>query len=138
MSDMSDYLEIEIIKHIFRTGSFTKPTVLAIALCTAAPTDSDTGSTITEPAGGSYARVDVPPDNSNWSDPGASSGQTDNVADITFPTATGDWGVITHVAFIDATSAGNMLLHKALASSKNVETGDTFKFSIGDLDTTMA
>lgn len=31
MAAMSDYLEVELRKHIFRTGSFTKPTVLAVA-----------------------------------------------------------------------------------------------------------
>lgn len=36
MASMSDYLEVELCKHIFRTGSFTKPTALYVALSTAA------------------------------------------------------------------------------------------------------
>jgi len=140
MSDMSDYLEGELIKHLFRTGSFTKPTVLGIALCTAAPDDADTGATITEVAdAGSYARVDTPPLDANWDAPGV-GGLTDNASDITFPTATGSWGTITHVAILDSTThgAGNMLFYGALSASKVVASGDTFKFSAGDLDITMA
>ena len=57
MASASDFLEDELVKHIFRTGSFTKPTVLAVALCTSATVDSDDGSTITEVAAGN--NIDV-------------------------------------------------------------------------------
>jgi hypothetical protein len=132
---MSDYLEVEIRKHIFRTGSFTKPTVLGVALFTAAPSDSGGG---TEVSGGSYARVDVPPLDANWSGASSTSGLTDNVSAITFPTATADWGTITHVGIFDATSGGNLLFHGALTASKTVTNGDTFSFAAGALDITFA
>lgn len=135
MANMSDYLEVEIRKHIFRTGSFTKPTVLAVALFTAAPSDSGGGTEVT---GGSYARVDVPPLDANWSGASATSGLTDNVSAITFPTATADWGTITHVGIFDATSGGNLLFHGALAASKTVTNGDTFSFAAGAFDVTFA
>ena len=137
MAAMSDFLEGEVIKHIFRTGSYTKPSTIYIALCTAAPSDSSTGSTITEPSGGSYARVQVGPADGSWSAPGA-GGLTDNVADITFATATANWGTITHVAICDASTAGNLLFHGALTTSKAVNNGDTFKFNAGALDVTLA
>jgi hypothetical protein len=135
MASMSDYLEVEVRKHIFRTGSFTKPTVLAVALFTAAPSDSGGG---TEVSGGSYARVDVPPLDANWSGASSTSGLTDNVSAITFPTATADWGTITHVGIFDATSGGNLLFHGALTASKTVTNGDTFSFAAGALDITFA
>jgi hypothetical protein len=47
MAAMSDYLEQQLRTHIFRTGSFTKPSGLFVALCTAATSDSSTGK-ITE------------------------------------------------------------------------------------------
>lgn len=132
---MSDYLEVEVRKHIFRTGSFTKPTVLGIALFTAAPSDSGGG---TEVSGGSYARVNVAPLDANWSGASSTSGLTDNVAAITFPTATGSWGTITHVGIFDATTTGNLLFWGALTASKTVGSGDTFSIAIGDLDITFA
>lgn len=140
MSAMSDFLEGEIIKHIFRTGSFTKPSVLAICLCTSATADANTGATIPEVANSNgYARQTLNPLDANWTAPGA-AGLTDNASAITFPTASGSWGTITHIAFCDSATygAGNMLLHGALTVSKTVGNGDTFKFQIGDLDVTMA
>ena len=135
MASMSDYLEVEVRKHIFRTGSFTKPTVLAVALFTAAPSDSGGGTEVT---GGSYARVDVPPLDANWTGASSTSGLTDNAAAITFPTATADWGTITHVGIFDATTSGNLLFWGALAANKTVTNGDTFSFATGALDVTFA
>lgn len=138
---MSDFLEGEVIKHIFRTGSFTKPTVLAIALCTAAPVDADTGAlTGKEVANaGAYARQTLNPLDANWTAPGV-GGLTDNASAITFPAATANWGTVTHVAITDSATfgAGNLLLYGTLDVSKVVNNGDTFKFNIGDLNVTMA
>lgn len=134
MAAMSDYLELQILTHIFRTGSFTKPTTIAIALFTAAPSDSGGGTEVT---GGSYARVAVNPLDANWSLPGA-AGLTDNVGVITFPTATAAWGTVTHIGIFDATTAGNLLFHGALTASKTVGNGDTFSIAAGALDITLA
>lgn len=136
MAAMSDYLEGELIKHIFRTGSFTKPTVLAVALFTAAPSDSGGGTEVT---GGSYARVDRPPLDANWAAPAGGNGLTDNVATITFPTPTANWGVVTHIGIFDATTAGNLLFHGALAVPKTINNGDPApSFAAGALDITLA
>ena len=141
MAAASDFLEAEILKHIFRTGSFTKPTVLAIALCTAAPVDADTGALTSKEVAnaGAYARQTLNPLDANWTAPGV-GGLTDNASAITFPVATANWGTVTHVAITDSATygAGNLLLHGALTTSKVVNTGDTFKFNIGDLDITLA
>lgn len=139
-SEMTDFLEAELVKHIFRTGSFTKPTVLAFSLATATIVDSDTGATITEVAdSNAYARVDRPPLDANWSAPGT-GGLTDNVADIAFTQATGSWGTVTDVGIASSVThgAGDLLMYSALDASKAVGDGDTFKFAIGDLDVTFA
>jgi hypothetical protein len=136
MAAMSDYLEVELRKHLFRTGSFTKPTVLAVALFTAAPSDSGGGTEVT---GGSYARVDRPPLDANWTAASATDGLTDNAAVITFPAPTANWGVITHFAIFDATSGGNLLFHGALTTPKTVNNGDPAPtFPAGALDVTFA
>lgn len=140
MSDLSDYLESELRKHIFRTGSYTKPTNIYIAaiLNASPPTDASTGSTIVEPTGGSYARVQRDPGDGNWSAGTGSDGHTDNVAEIAFPQATADWGIIGYVAICDAASGGNVLLWHALTATRDVKNGDTLKFAAGDLDITFA
>lgn len=136
MSDLSDYLEVQFRTHVFRTGSFTKPTVLAVALYTAAPGDAGGGTEVT---GGSYARVQKDPLDANWTAASSTDGLTDNAAALTFPSPTANWGLITHNALLDATSAGNFLFTGALTTSKTVNSGDPApKYNIGDLDYTFA
>lgn len=136
MSQMSDYLEAELRKHIFRTGSFTKPSALYVALFTAAPSDAGGG---TEVSGGSYARAQLNPADANWSAPDATGGLTDNLAAITFPAPTANWGQATHFAIFDASTAGNMLIWGALATPKTINNGDPApSFPIGALDITFA
>ena len=136
MSAMTDYLEAEIRKHIFRTGSFTKPAALHIALFTAAPGEAGGGTEVT---GGSYARVQRDPLDANWTGASATDGLTDNAAAITYPAPTANWGVVTHFAIMDAASAGNMLFYGALSVSKTINNGDAApSFGVGDLDVTFA
>lgn len=136
MSAMSDYLEVEIRKHIFRTGSFTKPTVLAIALFTAAPSDSGGG---TEVSGGSYARVARNPLDANWAGASSTNGETSNVAAVVFPAPTANWGTVTHFAIFDATTAGNLLFHGALTTPRVINNGDAApEFAAGTLQITFA
>lgn len=134
MSKMSDYLEGQLRAHIFRTASFTKPTVLAVALHTADPTDVGNGA---EANYGSYARVAVNPLDANWTAASATDGNTDNAAAITFPTCTSGTNVITHFSIWDAASAGNMICFGTLTNSFTVTTGVTPIFAIGALDVTF-
>lgn len=134
MAALSDYAEQQIIDHLFRTGTFAKPAAIYIALFTAAPSDSGGG---TEASGGSYARVEVPQADAQWNAPGT-TGLTDNVNVITFPTATAPWGTITHFGIFDAAAAGNLLLHGAVTTSKVIGTGDIAQFAAGTLDVTFA
>jgi len=136
MAAASDYLENELIKHLFRTGSFTKPTALHFALFTAAPNDAGGG---TECTGGSYARVDLAPGDANWAATSGIDGITSNAAAITFPAPTADWGQATHWAIFDAGSGGNMLIHAVLTTPKTINNGDPApSFPIGDLVVTFA
>jgi len=125
----SDYLENKIVDHLFRTGAFAKPTGLFVALFTAAPSDLGGG---TEVAGGSYARVNLAPLDTNWKatqggTSGASAGTgglTSNAVAITFPAPTANWGTVTHFAIFDAASGGNLLIWDALTAPRTVLSGD--------------
>jgi hypothetical protein len=141
---MSDYLENKLVDHLFRTTSFSKPAALHIGLLTAAPSDSSAG---TEVSGGAYARVQRDPLDANWEatqggTTGASSGTgglTQNVAALTFPTPTANWGTVTHLAIFDAATAGNMLMYGTLANAKTINNGDPApSFAAGQLDITFA
>jgi len=130
MGSFADYLENKLLDHIVGKTAFTMPTCY-VGLSTADPLD--TGAGLAEPSGGSYARVATA--GGDWN--AAAAGAIDNANDITFPEATGDWGTITHFALFDAATAGNMLAHGSLTTSKHIESGEVAKFAAGDLDLTL-
>lgn len=125
----SDFLENLVIDHLFRTRTWAKPTVLYMALFTAAPSDAGGGTEVT---GGSYARVNLAPLDANWNatqggNAGNSSGTggvTANTSTITFPAPTANWGTVTHFAIMDALTAGNMLIWDVLTASRTILNGD--------------
>lgn len=126
MSAVSNYAENAIINHVFRNTAFTSPTTVYVALFTSDPTDAGTG---TEVSGGSYARQSAA-----FAAP--SDGSSSTSADVNFtnmPAAT-----VTHVGIYDAATAGNLLWHGALSSSKTVNAGDTFTITAGNLTVTLA
>ncbi|WP_020161249.1 phage tail fiber protein [Methylobacter marinus] len=131
MSAFTNYLEEEILKHIFRTGSFTKPAALYVGLMTAV-SDGETG-TVAEVSGGGYARVSVAPDDSNWDAAVGGNGTTANTNAITFPEVTADWGTVTHFGIWDASANGNLLVYAALTVPRNITSGSTPDFAAGAL-----
>jgi hypothetical protein len=135
---MSDYLEVSLRNHIFRTATFAKPAGLWIALFTVTP--SDVAGSGTEVTGGNYARASMgAPADATWSAVSATDGLTDNIADITFPTPNANWGTIVAFGIFDAATAGNMLIWGPLTASKTVNNGDPApKFVAGSLDITFA
>lgn len=136
MSAMSDYLEGQLRAHIFRTATFTKPTTLAIALFTAAPSDAGGG---TEVSGGGYARVALNPADANWTAASGTDGVTTNASSINFGSASANWGTVTHFGIFDATTAGNLLFWGALTTSRTVNSGDgPVSFAAGSLSVTFA
>jgi len=132
MGSFSDYLELELLDHVFKTGAYTPATNLYVALLKSTPDDADTGSTLpSEVSGGDYARKKC----NTWD--AAGSGATENTGAITFAQATADWGVVTHFAVCDKTTLGNCLAWGALNTTKNIQSGDTAEFAAGALDITL-
>lgn len=130
----SNYLETQIVTHLLRTGSWTKPSAIYVALFTSDPGEAGAG---TEVSGGSYARVQVGPSDATWAAP--TDGVSNNVSDITFPTPSANWGTVTHFALFDAASAGNMLMYGSLGSSAVINNGDDAPlFSATALTVTVA
>lgn len=128
MAAMSNYLENALINAVLRNTSYTSPSVVYVGLYTSDPTDANTG---TEVSGGSYARKAV-----TFGAP--SNGASSNSALIEFNQATANWGTVTHMGILDASTGGNLLFHGALTSSKTIENGDVFKFDASSLSVTLA
>lgn len=133
MSAASDYLENKILDHIVGGGDYTRPANLYFAFFTVAPTDAGGG---TEVSGNGYARVAMTNNSTNF--PAASGGSKTNGVAIVFPTATGNWGTITHYGVFDAASGGNLLFHGALSASKLVENGDTPSYPVSSMTFTVS
>lgn len=134
MANASTYLSDAVLNHTLRNTTFTSPTQTYLALFTSdAGLDTNDSGIWTEVSGGDYARVTL----SSTAFKAAVSGVTENDIDIIFPTATGDWGTITHVAIMDATTAGNVLIWLPLTLDKPITTGDSFRMLQNDLDLSM-
>jgi hypothetical protein len=136
LANMSNYLESMLIGHLFRGVTFPKPTVLALALCTAVPTETSTGATIAEvPNAFGYARKTFNPSTSNWGEPVDNNGSTRNSSVIAFPVASGDWGTVTSVAVCDSGDwgTGNVLFYANLTTPRVVTSGTYVSFGVGQL-----
>ena len=123
----TNFLETEILDHVFAGAAYTAPSTKYLALFTAV-SDGEAGS-VTELSGDAYARQSVA-----FTTSGAT---TSNNAAVEFPTATGDWGTITHVGVYDASTSGNLMCYATLTASKAIAAGDVFRVPAGDLDITL-
>ena len=128
MAEFSNFLENALINAVLRNTTYTSPATVYVSLYTSDPTDADSG---TEVSGGSYARTSV-----TMGAP--SNGVSTNSADVTFPTATASWGTVSHIGIHDASTAGNLLFHTPLDTSKTIDSGDIFKITTGNLSVTLA
>jgi len=133
MSEFSDYFENAIIETMRATNITAAAAYVALFT---ADTGLEADNPTAEVSGGSYAR-----EAAGLS--AASGGASSNASDITFTTATADWGTVTHVALVDHETNGNwgtdvhVLMWSALDAPKTVANGDTFKINAGDLDVTV-
>ncbi len=127
MGSFSDYAENKILEHAVGKTAWSIPTTY-LALLTAEPDDADTGSTITEPVGGGYARIAMA---GKWAT--ASGGSISNASIVTSATATGDWGTITHVALCDAATTGNVIAWGAVGTAQEILSGGSASFAIGTI-----
>ena len=140
MSSMSNYLENKLIDFLLRGVSFSALSTLYIALCTAAPSDTSTGSTITEVTGGNYARQSFASNTTNWSttdgNNNATSAGTNGTStnSVIIPWNNVTWtATVTHVAICDALSGGNVLFYSSVSPSVSVASGDSISFAVGGL-----
>lgn len=134
---LSNYFANGFLDRMFRNQAFTIAANY-LAFTTSAPTDSSTGSTIVEPSGNNYSRVQI--NASGGASPAwnaVSGGATDNANTITSPTASGSWGTIVYMAVVDASSTGNMLFYADIADQA-VGTDDYLFFAAGDLDVSQS
>jgi len=120
---LSNYLELKLLDHVLKVAAYAQPANLYLGLGTSG---SDLGI-VGEPNGNAYARVL----HNSWNT--AANRASYNNGNITFPTATGTWGLISHFGIFDALTGGNLLLWGTLLHTKNVIAGNTPGFLNGDI-----
>lgn len=133
-NEMSTTLANNLLNHAFRNVSYSKPTTY-VGVATATLSDTTTGSTVTEPSGGSYARTQVNINGGSsptWSV--AASRALTNAAAVTLTTATASWGTVVASFIASASSAGDILFYDNDTADQAVGSGDTVQFASGDID----
>ncbi|MGN6107653.1 MAG: phage tail fiber protein [Kofleriaceae bacterium] len=128
----SNTTESGILDLIFGGQAYSAAATHYVALFTAAPTDGSAG---TEVSGGSYARVALTNNSTNW--PAASSGSKANGGSIAFPTATADWGTVVAFGIFTASSGGTLIAYGSITPNQSVPSGVTTSFSAGQLTITL-
>lgn len=128
----TNYLEEKVLQHVFATPAYTPPTGRYVALFTAAPGEPGGGTEVT---GGAYVRqaATFTVDPAYEIAPNVFIMAAYTNADVEFPTATAEWGVITHVALFDAPTGGNMLVYAQLAAARTITVGDIFRIPVENL-----
>jgi hypothetical protein len=124
----SNFLETEILDHVFAGAAYTAPTTKYLALFTAAPGETGGGTEVST-SGTAYARQSVAFT--------TTGNTTSNTAAVEYSTATASFGTVTHVGVFDAATSGNLMAYATLSSSKAIDTGDVFRVPTGDLDITL-
>lgn len=128
----SNFTANGFLDRMFRNQAFTIAANY-MALVTVIPTDSSTGSTITEPSGNGYARTVI--NASGGASPawnavtGTSPTTLTNNQIVTAPSPTGaGWGTLVYMCILDASTVGNMLWYGDI-TDQTVLAGDTVSFA---------
>ena len=134
MSQATDYTESAVLTGLVGGTDITlssgKP---YLALFTSAPNDAGGG---TECSGGAYARVQAgATGQGDFGSP--TGGSVTNASEFRWADATADWGTVTHIALMDASTGGNMLIYGSLQASVAIANGDIFKIPASGFTITM-
>lgn len=127
----ANYLEDKVAAEVLGATAFTAPSPIYFGLWTTAGslTDAFDGSTANETTYGSYARVSVTNNTTNFS--GTTSPRTNTTA-ITFPQSTSGSQTVNQVGVLDGnagTSADHGLLWADLTAARTIDSGETPEFA---------
>lgn len=129
----TDYGASKLFGYVFNAddGSGELPITLYMGLFSTATDNSGGG---TELSGSNYSRIAT----GVWIDSGTGRG-LENQDIIDSPVASANWSAVTHIAFFDDPTAGNMWYHLPLTGSVTVLMDQFMRFAAGaivlELDT---
>ena len=137
MSQLSDYLESQLVIHMFKGTAYTAPGTVYIACGTANPGEAGAASTWEVASSIGYTRQAIVA-NTGW---GTESGGTvSNSSLLNFGTATSNWGTVTHLAIMHGSTiaAGTILFYGTVTTNRIVNSGDVFQVPAGSLSVWFA
>lgn len=121
----TDYGASKLFGYVFSgdDGSGELPITLYVGLFSTATGNDGSG---TELSGDNYSRFSA----GTWIDSGTGRG-LENDAVIESPVASADWDEVTHIAFFDDPTAGNMWYHCPLSAGVTVLQDQFMRFAAG-------
>lgn len=135
-SGKSNYYISKVLNALWSATAPSLPATLYMGLWTSALTAASTGATAGETTYGSYARVAVTANTTNFPlSVGGSAVQ--NATAITFPANTSGTPTITYFAVLDAATNGNLLYWGSITGTV-IGVGDTPQVNIAGLTSTEA
>lgn len=127
MAEFTDYLENELLDHVFANAAYTAPTTIYLALYTTVCSDSARGTEVT---GSGYARQATAFGT-------AAAGVISSSAIESFTPSGGNYGTVVATGLEDALSAGNQLCFDNDFTDTVVNDGNTLEFAAGDIDVSL-
>ena len=111
---LSDFLAECIGTHLLRSGSWEKPTALAVGL------ETDTGVEVVD---GGYSRLAAGPSDAAWTGPDEGNGRHGSATTQAWSSPTADWGTVASVVLWDAVVDGNALVAIPLTIPRPIVAG---------------
>jgi len=116
---MSNYLETASL-NVYKGTAHPAPATVYLALYTFTPSDAGGGTEVT---GGSYARLAITCNGTNFN---VTGGTLTNSLQLVFPTATAYWGIVVAWGLFDAAIAGNLWDWGVVSTNKAIANGSAF------------
>ena len=120
----------KLANHSIGVQAYPLPTTVYIALFSADP--GETSSLANELSGSGYQRINV------YGKLDATSGVITNTELVNSEEATANWQTITHLALVDASTAGKIMYQGALTTPKDVPAGERFSMLPADMQITLS
>ena len=137
MSALSNQYENKILDHILNNTALAQGTVYVGLFTGSASSNLENSILTNEVSGNGYSRQTA-------AFGAASGGSASNSGKITWTATGGAFGTITTVALInlpgttDSAGEGDVIAYATLAASKDIQDGDSFQISTGNLTLTLA
>ena len=140
ISGFSNYLETEVLNHVFRNTAYTASAVVYLGLSTGAgPSEEESPTTELPNANGYTARLAITFDPPTEVTPSAMQIVGHNSTTLDFTSSGSGWGSITGFIICESATVGTLdvIAGGLLDTARTVNVGDTLQFAIDAVAVTL-